>query len=142
MKLSFDISDITWMLFLSEPMDFICESFLPPNVTLAPGVIQSNNAFFKLYATKPLNKGMVRLAMLNNCTTGQNAECILFVLFELLFLLFLYLDCGDERKSRDSTEYEYLLRKHSEIYPTSELSMFVNHFFTSSSFLLLLFSSF
>jgi hypothetical protein len=84
MKMSFDISDITWMVFVSEPMDFTCESFQPPPSysdpsDFTPGVVvpvnMENKPFLKVFATKPVNKGMVRVAMLNNCTTGQNPQC-------------------------------------------------------------------
>jgi hypothetical protein len=99
MKMSFDISDITWMIFLSEPMDFTCQSFQPPAstfdpATFTPGVVVPENMetkpFLKVFAMKPVNKGMVRVAMLNNCTTGQSAQCKYYS-FSAVFVIFLHL---------------------------------------------------
>lgn len=81
LKVQFDTSDMTWLVFVSEPTEFECSDFLaaplandlPPGVVPPPGDVM-NASHFELRATKPMEKGMVRVAMANNCTTGQNPE--------------------------------------------------------------------
>ena len=80
-KLQFDTSDMTWIAFLSEPMEFICSNFDAVKdderlgVTYPPGVVPTKVSYFDLKAVHPVKRGMVRIAMANNCTTGQNPEC-------------------------------------------------------------------
>lgn len=80
-RLQFDTSDMTWIVFLSEPMDFVCSNFDAVKdderlgIHYEPGVVSKKVSFFDLKALHPVKKGMVRIAMTNNCTTGQNPEC-------------------------------------------------------------------
>jgi hypothetical protein len=93
MKLAFDRADITWLIFVSEPMDFYCSEMSPElfNETVEAGkelpvgqVPVEINSAFTLRAAQRLDKGMVRIAMSNNCTFGQNPEC------KKLFFLLLF----------------------------------------------------
>jgi hypothetical protein len=132
MKLAFDRADITWLIFVSEPMDFYCSEMSPElfNETVKAGkelpvgqVPVEINSAFTLRAAQRLEKGMVRIAMSNNCTFGQNPECkkrLFFFCFRISFYLFVFcfIDCGQEMKPRVNSEYEYLLRKHAQLYPT------------------------
>lgn len=83
--LKFDVSDFTWILFVSEPTEFVCSS-APNTVPQRPSdgnaVVAPREAgweklypHFELHGTKPLKKGMLRLALANNCTSGQNMIC-------------------------------------------------------------------
>lgn len=110
-RLQFDTSDMTWLVFVSEPMDFVCSNTVPPprvGPELPPGVVPppdaSKEAHFELKAISPVRQGMVRVALGNNCTTGQNP---------------IY--CT-QRQPRDQSAYMALLRDHSDIYPTGEFS--------------------
>lgn len=67
-------------MFVSEPTEFMCFS---SNVTesvdwsLPPGVVPPPHVpptLFELRATRPYDKGVVRVAMANNCSLGVNAE--------------------------------------------------------------------
>lgn len=99
-KIHFDISDFTWLIFVSEPTEFICSNKLEPQIenNLAPGVIGPilEMGKFELKATKPMRVGMMRIALGNNCTTGQNAQCkyLNTTLFRTpLYFNHLYFDC-------------------------------------------------
>jgi hypothetical protein len=80
LKVQFDTSDMTWLIFVSEPTEFECAMHKRPedNSASIPGVVPvrdvENGGFFDLRATKPMQRGMVRVAMSNNCTTGQNPQ--------------------------------------------------------------------
>lgn len=82
LKIQFDTSDMTWLVFVSEPTTFECAVQLEQadenSGTFIPGVVTpkkyGSGTMFDLRATKPMQKGMVRVAMSNNCTTGQNAQ--------------------------------------------------------------------
>ena len=110
----FDVSDHTWMIFVSEPMEFVCSSIpLPPpdkqSGPFIPGYVDpkaiNRVARFELKALKPLKHGMVRVALANNCTIGISpVHCI-------------------ARKPKDSTEAKLvmeMLREHADIYPTAD----------------------
>lgn len=79
-KIQFDTSDMTWLVFVSEPTEFVCTNFVaPPSYGPSiPGVPPvedvEHSSFFDMKATKPMHKGMVRVAMSNNCTVGQNPQ--------------------------------------------------------------------
>ncbi len=81
MKITLDTSDMTWLIFVSEPMKFKCSTFdaekyiQDHHIYSVPGVIPNITSYFDLQAISPVTKGMVRIAMSNNCTTGQNAQC-------------------------------------------------------------------
>ncbi len=81
LRIEFDTSDMTWLVFLSEPIEFICSSFDADldmerrGITLPPGVVSDETSFLDLKATTPMELGMVRIALSNNCTHGQNVEC-------------------------------------------------------------------
>lgn len=108
-RLQFDTSDMTWLVFVSEPMDFACSSTKPVAsgvADLPPGVVPpadpTHEAQFELKAMAPVRQGMVRVAMGNNCTTGQNP---------------IY--CQGHQP-RDQGAYMTLLRDHADIYPTGK----------------------
>lgn len=69
MKFNLDISDQTWNVFVSEPTYFICSTI--------PFEDQTNfeNQYLDIKSVNPMKRGMVRLAMTNNCTTGKNPQC-------------------------------------------------------------------
>ena len=75
----FDISDFTWLVFVSEPTYFVCSNKLEPQDMnnyppgFVPPVVEKGK--FELKAMSPMRNGMVRVALGNNCTTGQNARC-------------------------------------------------------------------
>ena len=79
-KIQFDTSDMTWLVFVSEPTEFVCTNHVgAPNYgPSVPGVVPvedvEHDSFFDLKATKPMRRGMVRVAMSNNCTVGQNPQ--------------------------------------------------------------------
>lgn len=108
-RVEIDTSDMTWLIFLSEPLEFICSNFNVDldmqrrGIVLPPGVVSDKKSYFELQATTPMELGMVRIAMANNCTSGQNPEY-----------------CGPERRPRDQTEYENILRRHADVYPTAK----------------------
>lgn len=109
LKVQFDTSDMTWLIFVSEPTEFTCANYLhdpshdPP---LIPGwpisVDAAKTNHFDLKATAPMHRGMVRVAMSNNCTMGQNPQ-----------------HCLNHQPS-DQKGYEKLLRDHAEVYPTAK----------------------
>ena len=76
LKVHFDISDFTWLIFVSEPTEFKCSSVPEPSggQALPPGVVSKVHGptgHFELVASKPMALGMVRIALANNCTTGR-----------------------------------------------------------------------
>jgi hypothetical protein len=83
-RVHFDISDFTWLIFVSEPTMFTCSNKPEPVDTTfyPPGFVPpfSEKGKFELKAVSPMRVGMVRVALGNNCTTGQNAirKCHLF----------------------------------------------------------------
>jgi hypothetical protein len=104
---SFDTSDMTWLVFLSEPTEFVCSNAKPqmPFVDLLPpGVLPAVSTvppvMFTLKSVRPMEHGMVRVAMANNCTTGQNAQY-----------------CTNNQPN-DQSDYTALLRNHQDVYPT------------------------
>ena len=84
LKIHFDISDFTWLVFVSEPTEFVCSNKPEPEAVnnLPPGVVGPTVEMgkFELKATSPMKIGMMRVALGNNCTTGQNAQCKLHTL--------------------------------------------------------------
>jgi hypothetical protein len=106
LKLTFDTSDMTWIVFLSEPASFICtrqDAVLDVPKPSAPGVVlppvdPMRLPYFELRAVQPMARGMVRVAMSTNCTNNQNP---------------IY--CG-KGGARENKAYEGLLRKHSDLY--------------------------
>lgn len=90
-------------------MMLVCSNYKPVLDTnapaLAPGVVpsppkESQKARFELKAVRPCNRCMMRIAMANNCTTGQNPQYC------------------DNYQSNDQTAYTSLLRAHADTYPT------------------------
>ena len=107
-KLSFDTSDMTWLVFISEPGLYVCSMDAPPPPIegLAPGVIPppgAPKALFTLKAVHPMSHGMMRVAMANNCTTGRNPQY-----------------CDADMQPKDQTAFLGLLRNHAEVYPTGK----------------------
>lgn len=75
-KVQFEVSDMTWIIFISEPTYFICSN-LYFSTSNPPGTGKEHQEpHFDLRAVNPMFKGMVRIAMVNNCTTGKHhAQC-------------------------------------------------------------------
>ena len=61
-------SDMTWLIFFSEPVEVICSNFYDSGVP-------STKSAFELKTVKPIQKGMVRVVLVNNCTLGTNVRC-------------------------------------------------------------------
>lgn len=78
-RVHFDISDFTWLIFVSEPTYFVCSNKEEPqdSTNYPPGFVppQVEKGKFELKAVSPMRIGMMRVALGNNCTTGQNARC-------------------------------------------------------------------
>lgn len=106
-RISFDVSDFTWLIFFSEPTEIVCSSKPePPAIFYGLGVPPPENlphGKFELMATKAMKIGMVRVALANNCTTGGNPEY-----------------CTKLGTKRDNTDFMELLRVHSDVYPTGK----------------------
>lgn len=113
LRLQFDTSDMTWLVFVSRPTEFVCSNTpLPPpdpNASaLPPGVLPvypdgPPSALFDLRATSRMSPaGVVRIALVNNCTTGQSPQHCVGGL------------------PRDQSEYEKVIRDHAETYPTGD----------------------
>lgn len=79
LKVEFDTSDMTWLIFFSEPVEVVCSEYNAAqdiaDMHLAPGVVVNLQSYFELKVVHPMKRGMVRLAMSNNCTSGQNPQC-------------------------------------------------------------------
>ncbi len=126
LKLVFDTSDMTWLVFVSRPTTFTCSSTpLPPPdpnaPPLPPGVLPTYpngvapSAHFELRATEPMSPaGVIRISMVNNCTNGLSPQ-----------------HCGGSGGPygaglpRDNSEFEDLIRSHSELYPSGTQSILV-----------------
>jgi hypothetical protein len=86
LALQFEVSDMTWLVFVSEPTQFICsnhyKSTAPEDVThdavhTKSAGWEAQSPHFDLRAVSPMKKGMVRIVMVNNCTTGtHNSQCM------------------------------------------------------------------
>jgi hypothetical protein len=81
LKIQFDTSDFTWLVFVSEPTLFECTNHVhdfSQDTPLPPGIPPTSDvlggSYFDLRATRPMRRGMVRIAMSNNCTMGQNPQ--------------------------------------------------------------------
>ncbi|CAM9528344.1 unnamed protein product, partial [Choristocarpus tenellus] len=98
-------SDDTWLVFLSQPMTFLCSSYFqmergePPT----PGALGAWQRMprFELTAVAPLESGVIRAALANNCSTGTSPT-----------------GCENWGKPNDRAKYTSLLRDHAEVYPT------------------------
>ena len=88
--MTFAVSDATWLLFVSEPTEFICASE-------SPGL--NDNGWFQLNATSAIT-GYVRLALGNNCTNGISPNF-----------------CAGDTPS-NQTQYMSLLRGHANVIST------------------------
>jgi endo-1,3(4)-beta-glucanase len=86
-----DGSDHTWLIFVSAPTEFTCEGALD-DVTDTPFVIQ---------ATRPMERGVVRIALASYCTLGTNPQY-----------------CQGQAKGINH-EYSSLLRANAQLYPTA-----------------------
>lgn len=84
LRFHLDTSDATWLLFVSEPTEFICSTTAgtdagggepPPPGVVGPALPVEDGPAFELRAVSPMQRGMVRVAVANNCTTGQNPQC-------------------------------------------------------------------
>ena len=72
LEVQFHPSDMTWMIFFSEPVEVICSNYFDPEAA-------STRSSFELKTVKPLKKGMVRAALVNNCTVGTNFRWTVFI---------------------------------------------------------------
>jgi hypothetical protein len=106
-RISFDVSDFTWLVFFSEPTEIMCSiTPEPPAIFYGLGVPPPANephGHFEIMATKPMEIGMVRIALANNCTTGRNPEY-----------------CNTLGTAFNNSAFMDLLRKHSDVYPTGK----------------------
>lgn len=101
LKVHFVSGDATWLIFVSSPTEFICSNIISEHSGSLPGVIPPPSLdAFELRATKPIDKGVFRIALGNNCTTGTNPK-----------------DCRLGQPT-DNNKYMDLLRNYSEFYPT------------------------
>ena len=113
LKVTFAVSDMQWLIFVSEPTEFTCSN-LPLSSEAEtihfPGYVgkqasdwQMKLPHFDLRATKPMRKGMIRIVLGNNCTTGGHHSAL----------------C-DSRPGipRQNDEYIQLVRDYSDIYAT------------------------
>ena len=100
LKFHFDQSDMTWIVFVSEPTEFICSEhkLIEHNEISIPGQLPvydpEHGDYFDLRAVSPMRRGMVRIAMVNNCTTGQNPQrmyCFI-VVYCIIMLYYYYCD--------------------------------------------------
>jgi len=103
LKIHFEKSDMTWIVFVSEPTEFVCSNLRYSTGTendreptsRRPGTgWEGREPHFDLRAVRPMRKGMIRIALANNCTTGtMNAQCTnQFEKFHLThFDVFLYM---------------------------------------------------
>jgi hypothetical protein len=112
-RVTFDVSDYTWLIFVSEPTEFVCSNAPladsvpnagPPDADTPIAPVSGgelDGPHFLLKATKPMEKGMVRIALANNCTTGKAQTC-------------------DPNHNTDDNHEDFikLLRKHADIYPS------------------------
>jgi hypothetical protein len=106
-RISFDVSDFTWLVFFSEPTEIACSiTPEPPAIFYGLGVPPPENlphGTFEIVAMNPMKIGMVRIALANNCTTGGNPEY-----------------CHTLGTPVNNTEFMDLLRAHSDVYPTGK----------------------
>lgn len=112
LTMHFDTADTTWILFVSEPMEFVCSNVVANKTRSggAPGVVASREEgwqltedSFELRAIKPVAHGMIRVAMTNNCTAGQNP-----------------INCERIGRPRDQRAFTKILRDHADVYPTGD----------------------
>lgn len=101
LRMQFEQSDYTWLVFVSEPAFFKCATSNAMASENQKGT--TSKPFFELRAMEPMTRGMMRVAMGNNCTAGKNPTT-----------------CSELGKSWDQSDFMDLLRKHSDVYPTSE----------------------
>ena len=106
-RISFDVSDFSWLVFFSEPTEITCSiTPEPPAIFYGLGVPPPANephGHMEIMATKPMEIGMVRIALANNCTTGRNPEY-----------------CHKLGTPFNNSQYMDLLRAHSDVYPTGK----------------------
>jgi endo-1,3(4)-beta-glucanase len=102
LKVHFVSGDATWLIFVSSPTEFVCSNVISEQeIGSLPGVVPPPSLdAFELRATRPIEKGVIRIALGNNCTTGINPK-----------------DCRLGQPN-DNNIYMDLLRKYSEFYPT------------------------
>ena len=101
-SLSFKESDMTWLLFFSRPaiVQFLHDKAADTRQQLPPGAVDfSTKAVFGLRVVDDDEPIVIRAALSNNCTFGEN------VLF-----------C-EGRKPRGDTQLSFLLRQHADCYP-------------------------
>lgn len=81
-QLRFYATDMTWIVFFSEPVEVVCASTALEEFEVTP--------YFELRVSKPMKEGLVRVAMVNNCTSGTNPICKLFLSIILFYLFKLF----------------------------------------------------
>eukprot|EP01041_Mallomonas_annulata_P006550 gene6550-13248_t len=109
-QIQFENTDHTWIMFVSKPTEFVC-TYDPadaPVYSPIPGVVPQGGYkkdLFELKAVEPMEHGMMRLALLNNCTLGRNP-----------------VNCyhNQPTDSRVVHQFAELLRRHADVYPTGK----------------------
>jgi hypothetical protein len=92
LEIVFDQSDTTWLLFVSRPTTFICNSVpaTAPTEVLAPGIVPTNPeqfmAHFELKATSPPEEGDDKQVESGLLGDTDAIDCVLQVSFYNMFL--------------------------------------------------------
>jgi endo-1,3(4)-beta-glucanase len=106
--LTFPVSDSTYILYVSRPLEFSCMYTNPePTAPPPPGVVTetATNAVFELFASEPLqHETVLRVALLNNCTLGTNPKTC---------------DAGLPNDIADVANHRRILDGHKDLYPTN-----------------------
>eukprot|EP00968_Pinguiococcus_pyrenoidosus_P016745 scaffold1627_cov238-Pinguiococcus_pyrenoidosus.AAC.11 len=92
-ELHFRESDFTWLVFFSKPTPVQCSQ----------SPVGIGKDFFRLEASDIMRSGVVRVALVNNCTTGSSAD---------------HCDDDSRGKGRDQAMFTDLVLRHKSVYPT------------------------
>lgn len=97
LKMHFLNSDFTWLLFFSQPVQIECG--------ISKGDVQISEFQMNVKSTTfPAEPLFVRLALIDQCTTGKSD---------------IHKHCAEKMKQADQEEYTAMLRNSSSIFPTS-----------------------
>jgi hypothetical protein len=117
LELLSDDSDQTWLVFVSEPITFECTNINIAGVVTGGDMSSEDFALttpgFELRALQQMRRGMVRIALANNCSTASHYTEACADVIEANGL------AGRRGVGRDATAFTQLLRNHSDIYPTT-----------------------
>lgn len=95
LKLNFEESDFTWLIFFSEPVMLQCIE-QPTDLDGAAVVFQ----IVELVEDDAVELLTIRAALLSNCTSGRN-----------------HIYCLNKESPSQTAKYESLLREHANFYP-------------------------